>query len=277
MGRSSLPNASISFYWFFHSGSRVHCMKHPTRELELKLEISEEGVRQLQGHPELRRLAISQPKTRPLRSIYFDTSDRRLQNVGLSLRVRKVGRHWVQTVKHRTGAINGISNPIEFEVIVDGPRLAVDAVADLDLQRRLKKVIGKQPLSPLFETVVKRTTQLLRAPQGGEIELALDNGLVRCASGAEEIREVELELKSGTPDMLLCVAETLFGNRPIQFSTDSKAERGYRLIDGARRQSLQPAHASAPHIVGSQDCAAAMREILQCEYRPSPSQLARRN
>ena len=238
-------------------------MKYPTSELELKLEIADEELRQIQGNPALRRLAISQPKTRLLRSIYFDTKDRRLQHASLSLRVRKVGRRWVQTVKCRTGATNGISNPWEFEVVVDGPRQAVDAVADVDLQRRLRKVIGKAQLMPLFETVVKRTTQLLRAPQGGEIELALDKGQVRCSSGTEEIREVELELKSGTPDMLLCVAETLFGSGPIQFSTDNKAERGYRLIDGASRQSLQPAYASAPRIVDGQDCAASMREIFK--------------
>src|SRR5262249_1359883 len=95
------------------------------RELELKLELTPEGLRRVGHHPALNDLTVGKPVTRTLRSIYFDTPDHRLRAQGISLRLRAIGDQWVQTIKggqgNRTGVKHGVSNPDEVEVVVTRP------------------------------------------------------------------------------------------------------------------------------------------------------------
>ena len=83
----------------------------------------------------------------------------------------------------------------------------------------------------MFETVVKRTTRQLHSGDG-ELELALDEGMVRAGGAEDAICEAELELKSGAPECLLQTAAKLFGAEPVRLAESSKAERGYSLALG---------------------------------------------
>ncbi|HZA02078.1 MAG TPA: CHAD domain-containing protein, partial [Hyphomicrobiaceae bacterium] len=197
------------------------------------------------------------------RSVYFDTPDHRLRAKGLSLRVRRVGRRWVQTLKAGTEVQSGLSNPIEVEGEVHGTKPELEAVHDGAVRRQIKKALDGSALVPVFETVVHRTTRRLRAGKNGEIELALDEGVVRSPAGSREIREAELELKSGPADSLLTVAEALFGDEHIRLAEKSKAERGYDLALGRPTEALKPLFASEPDLDKTQSCAAALRAILK--------------
>jgi inorganic triphosphatase YgiF len=83
-------------------------------ELELKFEMSRPEVAALQAGAQLARRSIAAPVTRRLRSIYFDTPRQDLRAAGISLRLRRVAGHWIQTVKSETALRNGLSNPIEW-------------------------------------------------------------------------------------------------------------------------------------------------------------------
>jgi CHAD domain-containing protein len=86
--------------------------------------------------------------------------------------------------------------------------------------------------------------------------------VVKSPAGACEIREAELELKSGSADALLTVAEALFAREPIRLAEKSKAERGYDLLLGRPASAPKPLTASLPEIVAKRSCAEAFREIL---------------
>ena len=70
-------------------------MAGENHEVELKFEIDPEQARALIAHLS----PGGAPPARRLESIYFDTSDQALRKRGFTLRVRKDGRRWTQTVK----------------------------------------------------------------------------------------------------------------------------------------------------------------------------------
>ena len=162
------------------------------RELELKLELTGDELQRIQSLPILRDIAIGEPATQQLRSLYFDTLDRRLHAKGLSLRMRHVDERWLQTLKFETDVHSGLSRPIELETIIEGPEPKVQAIPDKAARKRVRRAIGRAPLVPLFETVVDRMAQRLKESDGTEIELALIRGL--CA--ARRAREISAKQNS---------------------------------------------------------------------------------
>jgi triphosphatase len=237
-------------------------MSAADRELELKVELTARGMQSIDSRGHLADFAVGPPQTRTLRSIYFDTPDRRLREKGVSLRVRRVGKRWVQTVKAGTDVRGGLSNPIEVEGVVQESEPELKSVGDRAIRKEIKKVLDGSTLTPMFETVVRRTTRRLRAGGNAEIVLALDKGEVRSPAGSSEIQEAELELKSGSAASLLAVAEALFADEPIRLAKKSKAERGYELLLGRPPEALQPLSATLPKLKSNQSCADAFRAIL---------------
>jgi inorganic triphosphatase YgiF len=144
--------------------------------------------------------------------------------------VRRVGRRWVQTVKADTEVRAGISNPVEIEGEVGGIKPELSSVPDRAVRKQIKKALDGSALVPVFETVVRRTTRRLRVGEQGEVELALDHGVVRSPAGSSEIREAELELKSGTAGSLLTVAEALLADEPLRVAQKSKAKKARRFL-----------------------------------------------
>ncbi len=233
------------------------------RELELRLELTGDELDRVQAGPALRELAIGEPATQLLRSLYFDTLDRRLNGRGFSMQVRRVGDSWLQTVKCGNEARNGVSHPVELEASIDGPNPKMAAIPNKAVRKKVKKAIGKAPLVPLFETVVQRTEQRLQAPEGAEIAIAFDKGVVRGAEGAKDLCEAEIELKSGNPDALVDVANALFADERIRLSETSATDWGSRLNGKHEAGKPEPLKASPPDLDTSQTCATALREICR--------------
>jgi inorganic triphosphatase YgiF len=231
-------------------------------ELELKLELTREELQRVGEHPALGTLGAGEPVTRTLRSIYFDTPDHRLRARGISLRLRSDGDHWRQTVKTGTAVHNGVSSPVEIETAVERPEPDLDVIDNRKIRRKVEKALEKSSLEPVFETIVRRTTRALHA-SGGEVELALDEGVVRAPNAEDALCEAELELKSGSPASLLTAAAKLFSAQPIRLAKTSKAERGYRLALGRSNGKAAPERAEQPRLRAEQTCGEALALIVQ--------------
>ena len=81
------------------------------KELEVKLDLAPDSLRALKKIPRL-RAQNGTPKRRAEVSVYFDTDDHTLHKKGLMLRVRRVGRRFIQTVnrtaiRHHLSGTNG--------------------------------------------------------------------------------------------------------------------------------------------------------------------------
>jgi inorganic triphosphatase YgiF len=135
------------------------------------------------------------------------------------------------------------------------------AIDDGKVRRQIEKALKASTLEPQFETVVTRTTRKLHSDKG-DLELALDEGVIRAGAVESKLCEAELELKAGSPECLLETATALFSTEPIRLAEASKAERGYNLI--LRRHDASAAPQKARHVAleGNESCAHALTLFL---------------
>ncbi len=223
-------------------------------EIEIKLALAEREAARFKRHPRLRGL---KPERRRLYSLYYDTPDCLLQQRGVALRLRRVGYHWVQTVKAQAEATGVLTRRPEWETQVTGnrPDLAVlpEEAGGLIPEKAVRRLV------PVFETRFARTTWQVRQGQG-EIEVALDQGAIRAGEREWPVSEVELELKAGPVGTLFELADALLSDLPFQLEPRSKAYRGYQLAGG-----LQPApvKAGVPALHAGMPARAAYAELAQ--------------
>ena len=194
------------------------------KEVELKL-VLDPSITRAETHRILRSVVATSGETRRLRSRYFDTSRQALRKHGRTLRVRQDGARRVQTLK--AGIDGGIFERGEWESEVAGEAPDLDALPNPDLARDLADL---GPLQPVFETDVQRTVWDIRRGRA-QIELAYDEGRVAADGRSDPIREIELELKAGTPMELFRLASTMATAGPVRIGVRSKSERGYGLLE----------------------------------------------
>jgi inorganic triphosphatase YgiF len=235
-------------------------MRDGQRELELKVQLSKSDIARLNRRLAAARLASGEPSKEDLKSIYFDTPGLDLREMGVSLRLRRQGRGWVQTLKADKAIRGGVSNPIEIEIPVSDGTPDIEQLANTELGRAVKKTIGEAPLRPLFKTDVRRTRHNIRA-NGSEMELALDEGELKANSKTRKLCEAELELKSGHISGLLETAETIFAESELKLSTRSKSDLGYELL-GRKSETQEGERQDRTEIQASDTCFQAFTVIF---------------
>jgi triphosphatase len=196
------------------------------RETELKFELEPSGVSKLEQKLILGSRAKTPPPPQILQSIYYDTPGHDLSKAGYTLRVRETGGKRVQTIKSEA---EGVASRGEWETELHAPGLDLKAAARTPLGAVLRSMRGE--LAPMFATTVERTRRLIR--QGSSrVEAAIDRGQIEAEGRTAPLCELELELKTGEPQALFDLARRLSGAAPLRLSFETKAERGYRLLDG---------------------------------------------
>ena len=139
----------------------------------------------------------AEPRTSRARlvSTYYDTPDHALARGGSSLRVRRHGRHFLQTVKAESAPGDSNLARGEWEDRVKGER--PDPQAAQTGQFFSPEIADR--LLPLFRTEVSRLTIPLTPEPATRIEVAIDRGRIRNGEDTppEPISEVELELEKG--------------------------------------------------------------------------------
>ncbi|MFO1209951.1 MAG: CYTH and CHAD domain-containing protein [Amaricoccus sp.] len=235
-------------------------------ETELKITLDAPAMARVRRHPALAGLRLAPRRRERLVSIYYDTAGSALAAAGVSLRLRRVGRAWVQTIKRRDDATaaNGLFSHRETEVPAPGGRLLLEGADPEGALAAVAAAAAGAPLSPVFETRVERVTELLRAADGSEVELALDAGEIRAGPRRWPIREAELELKAGNVTALYAVAREILAGHAVRFGTLNKAARGYRLAAcGTGEPELAPRRAGAVPVDAATPVEVAARDILR--------------
>jgi inorganic triphosphatase YgiF len=171
--------------------------------------------------------ALPGPSRTKLVSTYYDSAERALAHRSLTLRVRKAGGRYVQTVKSAGTNGGSMLGRGEWEDEVAGERPDPTAA---ETGRFLSPEIGDQ-LRPVFSTKVVRVAMPLAPGPQTRIEAAIDRGDIRTPDRdrAEPISEIELELLEGPATALYDVALQLLEIAPVRLEPRSKSERGYRL------------------------------------------------
>jgi inorganic triphosphatase YgiF len=218
------------------------------------LRLRREHVPRLRRHPLLSEGFRQLRRREQLDSVYFDDRERTLRKKGLSLRVREDGDRRIQTIK----SSNGHAGPVdrgEWETTVRSSRPNLAAAKGTPLEHVLEKL--RDPLEPLFETRVSRTTFPVQFGSS-DIAFALDQGKVDTGKSAAPICELELELKSGSASDLFQLAQQLDQKVPLELSYETKSGRGYTLLDEG---SPDIGKAQVVELSAEMSCAEAFRAI----------------
>ncbi len=219
-------------------------------EIELKLTADPKALAALRDAPAVIQRARGRGVNKRLESIYYDTPDYRLHKRNLAFRVRRAGGQFVQTLKDE-GQGDGRLRRSEWESEVASMAPDLSALPAPEPREKVGLILPGE-LRPVFASQIQRTTRVLDAcdADGGqsEIEIAFDDGVVKTATDAVPVAEVELELRSGSPAALYQLALELHGIAPLRVETRSKSARGYALARGgpplwhkAERLTLDPA------------------------------------
>ena len=241
-------------------------------ETELKLALSPTVAETVFSLPLFTLRRSGEPKSQRLVSTYYDTSGNDLARRGVTLRVRRTDEKRIQTAKLVGGS--GVANSRgEWEWPVES------ATPDLGLLKatsisNLFADVSEEQLEPVVMTDVVRTTQVLEV-DGDTIEAALDRGSIIAGKAKQDICELELELRKGTPLSLDRLALELNAAIPFDIEVESKAARGFRLIDGLPPRVSKPsAMRLSPHDPAIQALRAIVEETLGHLLTNQPAALA---
>jgi len=190
-------------------------------ELELKLTLRPRDANALESAGPM----AGTPRKARQRSIYFDTSDHRLLQAGLSLRIRRSGRKRIQTVKAGGAPSAGLFARPEWE------RAVADDTPIIDDTTPIPALLGDlgSGLAPVFVVNIERRAWDINE-DSAIIELVLDRGEAVAGDRRSPVCEAELELKSGDPAALFALARKLDAAAPVRLGIQTKAERGYALL-----------------------------------------------
>ena len=216
-------------------------------ETELKLRITPAHLAKLKRHALLKTHQLARPVTRRLYNIYFDTPELDLHQAAMALRLRRSGKQWLQTLKGGGAIHAGLHQRNEWEVPVAGEALDFSAAVTAEWDTLLP-VVWREKLQPVFVTDFSRSSCIV-VWQGAHIEVCMDSGHITAATRSHEICELELELKSGSPQQLFSLALAILDIVPFEIEMVNKAEYGFRLL----KNHTAPAYKITPPKANSTD------------------------
>jgi inorganic triphosphatase YgiF len=208
-------------------------------EFEIKLVFPDERL------TDIEKLLIDKGGIRrqKLQAYYFDTDQFSLAQSGISLRIRKEGRAWIQTLK-ASGASQ--FERLEHNAVISHtgatpPPLNIKLHDEHPAYKALLKSLRnhKQDFDQLtvrYQTDIWRRVALVRA-RGAMLEYALDLGVIKAFQpGGKEtvipVREIEIELKAGDKLAVINHAKTMINRYSACIDTRSKAQRGFNAANG---------------------------------------------
>ncbi|KWT97338.1 MULTISPECIES: CYTH and CHAD domain-containing protein [unclassified Variovorax] len=248
-------------------------------EFELKFQVDPHDRAAVEG-----AVARGRSTRERLQALYYDTADGALAAQRIVLRIRKEGPRWVQTAKApgaNTLERHEHNVAIETAKASDVPLPRLERHAGTPVGALIDKALraaGQEPaearLMPLHATDIRRTMRQMRTGDA-RVELAFDRGEVRAGDRMHPLCELEIELKSGSPQSLLELARRWRLRYRISLDTVSKAARGERLAKGIEYGEAVKAEAPAVdvHMDGPQVFRAVISACL-AQILPNASEVA---
>ena len=122
------------------------------REIELKLTIPPDHVKEIAQLPYLNLLSIAPSRKQKLYSIYYDTPDLLLKNQRCSLRIRRIGKQWIQTIKSGGNISAGLHQHNEFEVTLNKAQPDFNHLQHTGVITLAQQRVAIKSLKPIFIT-----------------------------------------------------------------------------------------------------------------------------
>ncbi len=202
----------------------------PNQEIEIKLKASPEIIEQIQTSELVKNTAITKPQVKRLETHYYDCPSFALRRSGLTLRLRRRGKSWYQTLKTHVDDPICLFHRNEWTKKIDQPEPDLNVIPTEAWPDGVCPV-PQDALTRLFKTKIRRTRADLQWPDPimglATIELCLDQGCIQVGDTREDICEVELELKDGTQAALFDLEDRFRKDFHLECETLSKSDRGF--------------------------------------------------
>ncbi len=208
-------------------------------ETALTLQLAAADAARMREHPLLAKPASAEPREHALADTYYDTPALDLWRAGLTLRVRRDGDAWIQTVETAAPGSPLPHQRGEWESRLDGERPAPADLARQVKPRRLRDLLRAPAiagqLQPVFTDTTRRSTWNIALPGGQLVECALDSGSIDANGNGRslDVGALELRLQHGNPTRLFELALALHEDVPFELASASRAARGYALLQDA--------------------------------------------
>lgn len=196
-------------------------------EIELKLEFEPAEMLRFRNWTHLRQITIGPVKRACMQAQYFDSLDNDLKKQKAALRIRREFGNIVQTFKQSLSE-DLVQRRIELNFPLKNAKLDFSKLLAEDGCKEIFQDIELESLKEIFNTKIWRTARMLKV-EDSEIELVIDSGKIFSQNKKTDVSEVELELISGDPDVLLSLANQWNEFFTFSMGGASKAERGYHL------------------------------------------------
>ena len=204
---------------------------HEGMEIELKLLLlSPLNPEEFWQHPAVAKGLKGAPVTKKLLSTYYDTTDHRLLQNGITYRIRKDGNHWISTVKSMGGVSAGLHSRDEWNDELPAAHPRPDLITDESVRHRVLSLLEDHKLQPILATRFQRMQADWDSGVGHQIEIALDMGEIVTSARDLPIREIELELKKGTASSLVSLGTSIAVHFPTILGHESKFFRGLQAL-----------------------------------------------
>jgi triphosphatase len=211
-------------------------------KVELKLLAPQGTLEKLREMPVILQHARNRGSFRRLETVYYDTPERLLFQRGMSLRVRRNGKHFLQTLKLPTNGQPLARRQWEAPIDSANPDLAqlpIDEIGDR------VTTLTSDALVPIFATKVRRHARQLDLPDAS-VEIAFDEGTIEAGVRQEPLSEIELELKSGNAGVLFDLGTQLLEAAPLKVGTRSKQNAAMRSRSTWSRHRRKPHYSTLP-------------------------------
>ncbi|HKM28528.1 MAG TPA: CYTH domain-containing protein [Anaerovoracaceae bacterium] len=168
-----------------------------------------------------------------MRAVYFDTKEKDLQNEKIAFRIRQENERIVATIKWNGSAEDGMHIREELNVPVTDTAYLKDPTVEIfnqsPMEDILKSVVGDKKLEPLMEISFIR--RQMRIDTGKSISvISLDDGEIRAGSKTMPLRELEIELYSGSQEDMTVMGNKLAEKYNLEPENESKYKRGLELL-----------------------------------------------
>ncbi|MCO5160992.1 MAG: CHAD domain-containing protein [Mesorhizobium sp.] len=233
------------------------------REIELKFVLAEPPAK-LWARAKHLDGSFATPRTRTLRSLYYDTPDRALRDAGITLRTRRDGRRSLQTVKAGRQALGGFTDVQESETAIRRGAPDPTLVPDDALRSRIVELCDGKELVVVADMRFRRSSAVLTLPGGAKVEISTDVGTISAGGASASWNELEIERVDGSPRALFEVANALYPHGGLRLSRLPKSARA-ELLAAEGRVSPLPAPRNAIDVPLAADMSieAAARDIMR--------------
>lgn len=179
---------------------------------------------------------------------YFDTPDKTLRQHDIGLRIRGNKQTFEQTLKTAGKSLGGLHQRPEYNVSLDQSKNQSIKLPELKLfpcsawPETINVDDLQTKIETLFTTHFERKIYLIELSQGDIVELVWDVGEITSGNKNVAICEIELELKKGSTTAIFNLAKHIVRLLPVSIGIDSKAARGYNLLNDLPAKKIAQYH-----------------------------------